>query len=91
MTKKELIDKIVNATGITKKDTTAVLEALKEITYSALANHDEIKIFEGLILGTIFRESTVRRNPHTGERIQVEAKYVPKARFGKRIKDLVKS
>lgn len=89
MTKKDLIDSVAQATGFTKKDVGIVLNALKDVTYNALASHDSVKIIDGIVLDTRFKEARVGRNPATGADIQIAAKYVPKARFGKRLKEYI--
>ena len=89
MTKKDLIENVAMTTGFTKKDVGTVINALRDVAYTALANHEPVKLIDGLILDTRFKEARLGRNPQTGENIQIAAKYVPKARFGKQLKEFI--
>jgi nucleoid DNA-binding protein len=62
---------------------------LKDVTYAALREHDFVKIIDGVVLETKYKEESEARNPRTGEKIIVPPKYVPKAKFGIRIKELI--
>lgn len=89
MNKAELVKNVATKTGYTQKDVRAVMEALQEATFEALATHDEVKLMDGLTLNAVYRESHLSRNPKTGEEITVPAKYAVKCKFGKPIKDAV--
>ena len=85
----EYVKLIATATGYTQKDVKAVLDAAQTVAYDAMAKEEEIKIFNGLTLGGIAKQACVKRNPKTGEDVQVPAKVAPKAKFGKFAKDSV--
>ena len=89
MTKADYISKIAEATGYTKKDVAEVLNAERDIVWCALRDKDEVRVFDGIILRTQFKDAHEGRNPSTGETIQIPAKYSPKAKFGVAIKRFI--
>lgn len=89
MTKSQLVQKLADASALSKKQAGTVLEALVEITISAVKKGDPVKI-PGL--GTFRKVQTkarMGRNPQTGEPIKIPAR--KKARFtvAKSFKDTV--
>jgi DNA-binding protein HU-beta len=89
MTKTQLIQKLADASGLTKKQASTMLEALVETTVSSVRKGDPVKI-PGL--GTFRKVQTkarMGRNPQTGEPIKIPAR--KKARFSvaKSFKDAV--
>ena len=89
MTKTQLIQKLADASGLTKKQASTMLEALVDTTVSSVRKGDPVKI-PGL--GTFRKVQTkarMGRNPQTGEPIKIPAR--KKARFSvaKTFKDAV--
>lgn len=79
MTKSQLVQKLADGSGITKKQGAAVLEQLVDITVSSVRKGDPVKI-PGL--GTFRKVQTkarMGRNPQTGEPIKIPAR--KKVRF----------
>ncbi len=79
MTKSQLVLKLAEASELSKKQADAVLQALVDITVSAVRKGDPVKI-PGL--GTFRKVQTkarMGRNPQTGEAIKIPAR--KKARF----------
>jgi DNA-binding protein HU-beta len=79
MTKTQLIQKLADASGLTKKQASTMLEALVDTTVSSVRKGDPVKI-PGL--GTFRKVQTkarMGRNPQTGEPIKIPAR--KKARF----------
>ncbi len=74
MTKSQLVEKLADATGLSKQEANRVLEALVEIVVNAVKTGDPVKI-PGL--GTFKKRVTkarTGRNPQTGEEIQIPAR-----------------
>ena len=46
-------------------------------------NRKKLNFFEGCSLVGMYKEAGVARNPQTGEQVDVPAKVLPKAKFGK--------
>lgn len=89
MTKVELVKAVATETGFTQKDVKTVLEATGKIAYAEMAKQEEVKLFDGLTLMGVYKEAGTARNPLTGESVDVPAKIMPKAKFGKAAKDAV--
>ena len=89
MTKNELVKTLATKCGYTQKDVKAVLDAAQEIVYNAMAKEEEVKLFDGLTLSGVRKPACVKRNPLTGENVNVPEKVAPKAKFGKAAKDAV--
>ncbi len=90
MNKTDLISKVAESTGMSKKDVTNVVEAVFESISEALQQGDKVQLvgfgnFE-------VRERTARkgRNPQTGEEIDIPASKVPAFKPGKALKDGIK-
>ncbi|WP_274364503.1 HU family DNA-binding protein [Paenibacillus thermotolerans] len=90
MNKSELVTKVAEATNMSKKDVTAVVESVFDSIAEALQNGDKVQLvgfgnFE-------VRERTARkgRNPQTGEEIDIPASKIPAFKPGKALKDGIK-
>ena len=89
MRKQELVNTLSEKTNFTKKDVRIFLAALEEITVETLQADREITLMNGLTVSRVFKESRPTRNPSTGEAIMSKAKYHPKCKFGKFMKESV--
>lgn len=89
MNKTDFIKAVAMKTGFTMKDTKAVTDAMQEVVAECMANHEEVKIMDGLVLASVYKEARTARNPRTGEDMPVPAKWAPKAKLGKALKDAV--
>lgn len=89
MNRAEYVKAIANATGYNQKDIKAVLEAAQDIAYGVMSKEEEVKIFDGLTLVGIKKPACVKRNPLTGQDVNVPEKIAPKAKWGKAAKDAV--
>lgn len=89
MNKTELIGKVAEQAGMTKKDTEKVVNTLIDVVQDTLGKGDTVAI---LGFGTFLsRERPARegRNPRTGETIHIPASRVPVFRPGRGLKDSV--
>jgi len=90
MTKAELIEQVsLKVTGLTKRQTEIIINAILEGIKDTLARGDKIEIrgFGSFRLRN--RRMREGRNPKTGTTVQVPAKRVPFFKAGKELKDLV--
>jgi DNA-binding protein HU-beta len=79
MTKSQLVQRLAEATELSKKQADAVLQKLVDVTVSSVRKGDPVKI-PGL--GTFRKVQTkarMGRNPQTGEQIKIPAR--KKVRF----------
>ena len=88
MNKTELIKAIAEKAGYTQKDVKTVMEALQDVVFTTIKD-EEVKLMDGVTLTAVFKDATTARNPKTNETIDVPAKYAPKCKFGKVIKDAI--
>lgn len=81
-----LVKNVAEQTGMNQKDVKLVLDATGELI-AATIKDDEVRIFQGLTIGSVERAARTGRNPQTGESIEIPARRAPKAKFGKYFKD----
>ena len=89
MNKTELIAAAAESTGITKKDTEKVLNALLDTMTDSLCKGEKVQISGFGSFETKEREARVGRNPHTKEAIDIPATRVPTFKASKALKDNV--
>jgi len=90
MNKQELISKVAEATGLTKKDVGAVVEGFMETVKESLASGSEVNIagFGKFLV----RERAERngRNPSTGEPLVIAASKAPAFKAGSKLKEAIR-
>lgn len=89
MTKAELVREVAEKTGMTKKDTALVVNAVFETVMDALAKGEKVQIAGFGIFEVKERAERVGRNPRTGEEIKIPPRKVPIFRVGKELKTKV--
>lgn len=88
MKKEELIKEFKENAGLANlKDSKEILEILGKIIVSHMKDEDGITPFAGIKFTSVYRDAMTVKSPATGEMIDVPAKYVPKVRFGKAVKE----
>ena len=90
MTASEVIREVAKTSGLTIKDTTKFMRALEEVVETHIATEDEIRVFNGLKVGTKMAAARKYRNPQTGELETIAAHKAGYTKLGKRFKDIVK-
>lgn len=97
MTKSELIDKVAEKTGLTKKDTgetitalfDTIVEFLKDEAAKKEDKRDKVQIIGFGSFEVRDRSARKGRNPRTKEEITIPARKVPVFKAGKAFKDAV--
>lgn len=89
MNKSELIEKIAEATGLTKKDAEASVNAFIDTIQSSLKKNDKVAIAGFGTFDVSNRKARTGRNPQTGEEIKIAASKSPKFKAGKSFKDML--
>jgi len=89
MNKRELVDAVAASSGIARKDASKTVDAVFDTIAERLKSRDKVSIsgfgtFEARHVAA--REA---RNPQTGETVPVPARYSPKFKPGKALKDTV--
>lgn len=88
--KSELIGQVAEATGLSKKDATPVVEAVFEAISDNLAKGEKVQVIGFGTFEVRDRAARKGRNPQTGEEIEIPATKVPAFKAGKALKDAVK-
>lgn len=89
LTKSEMLNKLVEATGLKKKEVVTVLDAQNELLAKVLKKEKKYKL-QGLGIFTVKnRKARMARNPRTGELVKVAAKTVIRFRVSKDLKTKV--
>jgi len=89
MTKAELVAKIAEKAGLSKKDAEAALNAFMDSVKEALAAGEKVSLVGFGTFEVVQRAERKGRNPQTGEEITIPATKAPKFRPGKGLKEAV--
>lgn len=90
MNRNELVSRIAEKTGITKKDVETVVAGVIEEITDSLKNGEKVQFVGFGTFETRERASRSGRNPQTGETIQIPATVIPAFRPGNKLKETVK-
>jgi DNA-binding protein HU-beta len=85
MTKSQIMSKLSDKTGLTKKEVTNVIEEMVNMAYKEAKKGFTIPGLGKLVVQK--RKARMGRNPQTGEAIKIPAKKVLKFRISKAAKD----
>ena len=88
--KQDLIAKVVEATGLTKKDATASVNAVFDTVKNYLSEGEKVQLIGFGNFEVRERAARQGRNPQTGEAISIAASKVPAFKAGKALKEAVK-
>lgn len=89
MTRKELITKISEESGLTKKDSELALTTFTNIIGDTLKCGDKIQLIGFGTFEVSERSARTGRNPHDGSTIEIPARKSPKFKPSKTLKDVV--
>ena len=89
MNKAELIAAVAEKTGMSKKDTEAVIAATLNTITEALAEEEKVQLVGFGSFEVKKRAERTGRNPKTKETIMIPASKVPTFKAGKAFKDAV--
>ncbi len=89
MTKAELIEKVLSAASLNRKEAEAAVETIFGSIIQSLRDGEKIELrgFGSFRLRS--RGARVGRNPKTGEKVHVPAKRIPYFKPGKELKELI--
>lgn len=88
--KQDLVDSVAKATGLTKKDATAAVDAVFTSIEEALKNGEKVQLIGFGNFEVRDRAARKGRNPQTGAEIEIPASKVPAFKPGKALKEAVK-
>ena len=88
--KAELVSNVATATGLTKKDATAAVDAVFSSIQASLAKGEKVQLIGFGNFEVRQRAARKGRNPATGKEIKIAASTAPRFKAGKVLKDSVK-
>jgi len=89
MNKSQLVSKVAEKSGLTKKDAAAALESFIETVEETLQNGEKVVLVGFGTFDVKTRAAREGINPRTKEKIQIAASKLPTFKAGKALKDLV--
>lgn len=89
MNKAELIEEVSGKTGLTKKETGNVVDAMTGTITDTLSKGEKVTLVGFGSFQVIKRKERRGRNPQTGEELQIPAKKVAKFKAGKDLREKV--
>lgn len=89
MTKAQIVEEIVQKTGLTKKDVADSVDQFLQAISDALASGKHLEIRGFGTFKVKRRKSRMARNPRTGDPVPVPERNVPIFKVSKELKDLV--
>ncbi|MBX5464254.1 MAG: HU family DNA-binding protein [Bacillota bacterium] len=89
MNKNDLVAAVADKTGLTKKDSERVINAVIDGIQEALAGGERVSLVGFGTFEVRQRKSRVGRNPRTGETIQIPGNAVPTFKAGKTLREMV--
>lgn len=90
MNKRELIEKIIEKTGLSKIDVTHTVDALLEIMTEELRAGQEVSLLGFGSFKVVHRAAHQGRNPSTGESMAIAASRRVQFKAGKALKEAVR-
>ncbi len=89
MNKAELVARVAEKTGFTKKDAEVAVNAFVSAVEETLVKGDKVQLIGFGSFATVKREARKGVNPQTKKPIKIAAKKVAKFIAGKELKDMV--
>src|SRR5690606_13770263 len=90
MTKSELISRLAERfPQLLAKDAELIVKIMLDAMAASLSRGERIEIRGFGSFDLNFRPARIGRNPKSGEKVQVPAKYVPHFKAGKRMRELI--
>lgn len=88
--KTDLVAKVAEATGLTKKDSEQAISAIFEAITNYLANGEKVQLIGFGNFEVRKRAERKGRNPQSGESITIPASKVPAFKAGKALKEEIR-
>lgn len=87
MTKQDLIDIVSEKSGLTKKETGAILDTILDTITETMKQGEKVALVGFGTFEAKTRKARQGRNPATGETIEIAARTVPSFKAGRALKD----
>lgn len=73
--------------GISKSKAKEVIDAAFTTIVAQVRGGEEVRLNNFLTIERIYKEARTGRNPHSGEAVEIAAKFAPKIKISKHFKD----
>ena len=90
MNKADLVGKVAEKAGLTKKDAEKAINAFVASVQEALVKKDKVQLIGFGTFEVSERAAREGRNPRTGKKMKIKASRIPKFKAGRALKDAVK-
>ena len=87
--KSDVVNSVVEKTGLSKKDANAAVDAMGATIIDALSDGDSVGLIGFGTFETKIRSARIGRNPQTGKPLDIPEKTVPVFKAGKKLRDAV--
>lgn len=91
MTKADIVAKVADSTGLTRKEVEVVFDGIIKVISAELADHRHIELRGFGTFKVAVRSPRKAHNPRTGEPVKVERKTKPVFKPSPRLKSMVNS
>ncbi|HWF43861.1 MAG TPA: HU family DNA-binding protein [Candidatus Kapabacteria bacterium] len=89
MTKADIVNRVANATGVTKFETEVLIEGFFKTMADALASGDHIEIRGFGTFRTKKRPARTGRNPRSGATISLDESFIPSFKPSRELRQLI--
>ncbi|MBS3813204.1 HU family DNA-binding protein [Candidatus Bipolaricaulota bacterium] len=89
MNKSELVDELYGKNECTKKECRGLVTSMVDTIMETVSEGEEVRLINFGTFKPNSRKATVKRNPQTGKKINIDAKVVPKFKAGKGFREKV--
>src|SRR6056297_3611332 len=89
MNKSELVDELYKGNNLTKKECRNLVTSMVDTIKETVSSGEEVRLINFGTFKPNSRKATVKRNPQTGKKINIDAKVVPKFKPGKEFREKV--
>jgi integration host factor beta subunit len=89
MTKSDIVDRIAQATGLTKLETEVVVDGFLKTVIDALSRDEHVELRGFGTFRVKERAPRTGRNPRTGEIVELEGQFVPHFKVSRELRQLV--
>jgi len=89
MNKVGLVEEVSRETGLTKKTSREAVDAVTSVITDSLSRQEKVTLVGFGTFQVIRRKERTRRNPQTGETVQIPAKKAPKFKPGRGLRERV--
>ena len=86
MKKIDVVEKLAQVRGISKKEAGEIVDAFIDIVKTGIKEDGEVDFYGFVKFTKVHKEAGTARSPKTGETVEVHAKDVPKAKFSSAFK-----